>query len=193
MGSPGSGFTPQDWVTLFSSIGAVLAAGIAGFFAIRAKSAEVRAQRVRDLEARLAKSRYEVYEPILELFREMFLQGKAGSQAQVAKASPKQIQAQSRFNTWIQMYGSDEAVLAYHRFMQAIYKTGPSPIVMRYYAEFILAARRDLGDPSTAVTPTDLLGILLTDIHTTGLREDLEISEDALHSKYEWDPPWKTP
>jgi len=55
--------TAGDWISIVSTLGAITAAVVAGIFASRAKSAELQAQRVRDLEARLATAKYDVKRP----------------------------------------------------------------------------------------------------------------------------------
>jgi hypothetical protein len=64
---------------------------------------------------------------------------------------------------------------------------------MRLYAEFLLAARRDLGDPNTQLTPLDVWAPKINDLYALEgleLRRALTLPlEDAI-SEQAWDCPW---
>ncbi len=57
------------------------------------------------------------------------------------------IERLSEFASWISIFGSDDAVKSFHNFMQGAFHAAPAPITLRLYADFVLAARRDMGDP----------------------------------------------
>ena len=180
------------WVPLFASmvaaLGSLTAAFVAGRFAAKTRNAQSQAERVLELEKRLASSKFDVYQPMLELLREMiFDAAKTGKIIDEAKM----VETMSKFGTWIQIFGSDEAVLVYHRWMQAAFHNPPPPVAVRLYAEFVLAARRDMGDPQTKVTMLDLLGIRLNDVYET-FADDLGLDDKAFYIKHGWNPPWES-
>lgn len=63
-------------------------------------------------------------------------------------------------------YASDDCQRAFGRMMQGAYGDAPGPVIMRLYAEFVVAARRDLGDESSLLTPTEVFAPKLTDLFT---------------------------
>ncbi len=63
-------------------------------------------------------------------------------------------------------YASDDCQRAFGRMMQGAYGDAPGPVIMRLYAEFVVAARRDLGDESSLLTPTEVFAPKLTVLFT---------------------------
>lgn len=59
--------------------------------------------------------------------------------------------------------GVDDAVARYEHFMQSTYKDAPAPVLLRLYADFVLAARKDMGDPETQLTVEHILGMKIKD------------------------------
>lgn len=119
----------MDWlIPVVASAASIIAAFIAGRYASRAKSAELEAARIRDLENRLAASKAEIYEPVVELVRNVFDSAKTG---QVAPAQTF-FKTLTKFGTWVQIYGSDESVRAFHRMMQTAFTAPPSEVMMRF-------------------------------------------------------------
>jgi hypothetical protein len=173
-------------IAVISALGAILGAIISGRYANMSKTAELGAARVLELEKRLASSREDIYRPMVELLREMF--DSARSKKQVG--GPKDIQTLSRFTSWIQIYGSDEVLLAYHKLMQAAFKSAPPIILMRYVAELTLELRRDLGAPQTELRLTDLMGLRLNDIYDAQWRKAFDTPEKELLDQENWRPPW---
>jgi hypothetical protein len=171
-------------VSLISAMGAIFAAILASRSAHRAKTSELREQRLGDMEARLAVRKADVYEPMVELMRRMLDPATAG------KMDKQGVETFAKFSTWVQIYGSDEAVRVFHKLMQAAYHEPPPEILMRYLAEFTLAIRRDLGHVDTGVGLRDLLGIRLKDIYELGDTEFLEIPEAELAKRHSWERPW---
>lgn len=174
-------------IALVAAAGAVVAAIVAGRYASKAQSAQAQEARIRDLEGRLSKSREDVYTPMLELFRDVLDSGKTGRNPM---NDPKGLDTFSKFSTWVQIYGSEEAIKAIHKFMQSAYAGAPSMILMRYYAELTLAVRRDMGDKGTTIDLVTLLGIRINDIYKADWVEAMDSEESALHASLNWEPPW---
>ena len=70
------------------------------------------------------------------------------------------------FAGWVCVFGSDEAVETYSKFMQGSYHSAPPQVLVMLYAEFVLAARRDMGDPDTSVSLEDILSIRIKDLYS---------------------------
>lgn len=180
-----------DWIPVLSVAGSVAAAIVAGFFATQARRAESRERRIIELEKRIAAHKAEVYEPMLEFFRRLF--DETVSEADSSTLSPEEmLETISKFATWIQIYGSDEAVRAFNRFMQASYTEPPPQILMRFYGELVLAARKDLGPHDTSIAIIDLMGIRLKDVYDPGFRDVFAMKERDLFREYGWSPPWES-
>jgi hypothetical protein len=95
------------------------------------------------------------------------------------------------FVTWISIYGSPDAVIAFRNFRQATFHDAPPLLLMRFYAELLATIRRDIGGREDEVTPTDILALTLTDVYTDGkLAAVLHGSLREVSKKEGWEPPW---
>lgn len=179
-----------EWVPFFASLVAAAssfaAAIVAARSASRTRDAQIQAERTFELEKRLAASRAEVYQPMVELLRTVF--DSIGSGADVEPSQTREIV--SKFTAWLQVYGSDNAVRSFHKFMQASYHNAPPAVLLRLYSEVVMAIRRDLGEPNTEVTLVDLLGMRITDIYET-FAPGLQLDEQEFFGQNEWHPPWR--
>lgn len=179
-----------EWISLFLAIGSALGAVIAGLVAARSasrlKKAELEAIRHAELQRRLGSSRSEIYGDFIEMFRKLFQTAKNVPPG----PAPEIVETISKFSTWVQMYGSDAAVIATHKFQQAAFSGAPSEISLRLFADLMLAARRDLGDEATKLKGSDLMGLLLKDLYT-GYEEVFVLPEEELFEKFGWEPPWR--
>ena len=99
-------------------------------------------------------------------------------------------EAVSKFGTWIQIYGSDDAVRAFHRFMQAAYSTPPPEVLMRFYAELLPETRRDLGYGETTLDLIDILGIRIKDVYSGNWTTIMSVDRAAVYAQTGWNPPW---
>lgn len=178
------------FVSSIPVLGAIGAAVAAGIFSARARRAQSSAERTLDLEKRLASSKQEVYKPMVNLFRRILDSSGAGKNSPAADKAT--LETLSQFIAWVQIYGSDDAVRAVHRFMQASYSEPPATVMLRQYGEFLLAIRRDISHPDTDVTTVDLLGMRITDIYDE-LAHDLTLDEEVFYQKHAWSPPWGIP
>lgn len=153
----------ESWIPLvvatIAALASILAAVVAGLFARTTRRAELGAQRDREQEARLAERKYAMYRPMIEMLREMFTTDKL--------PTPEQQAQKEEFATWIGVFGSDEAVLAFDRFMQMFQDQLYPPVEVQHwlYANFLLAARRDIGYPNTALERRHMLGLRLSDVY----------------------------
>jgi hypothetical protein len=170
----------------------VIAAIVAGRYALRAKAAEFQAARVLELERRLATSKAEVLEPMVEAVGRMFelvTQGKAGDQDAFEEVTGPAFRKSLH---WVQIYGADETVLTVHKMMQSFYANPPPEIALRLVGELLIAARRELGQPDTKLDALDLMGIRINDLYSGDprLMRCLRIPEKELYAEVGWHPPW---
>ncbi len=90
--------------------------------------------------------------------------------------------------------GSDGAILAFSKLMQAAYNAAPTMIFLRLWSEFILEARKDMRDMATGVTPATILACKINDLHTDSDSFDAAtLPFDELARKLEWRIPWANP
>lgn len=164
----------------------IIAAIFAGAYAKKARMAEADAAHMRELEARIASTKYDVYKPMIEMLRDALdpqsLESVSEDDMRVKTAD---------FSTWISIFGSDEAVRSFHRFMQGAYSNAPGLVAIRLYAEFVLAARKDMGYSDTSISSLDVLGIRIKDIYNNRNNYDpATLPFERLCRKYNWSPPW---
>ena len=176
-------------IALIGAGASASAAIIAGLYARSAHRSDSEAQRARELEGRISEQKFAVYKPMIELLGDLLDQSKTAENAERADAIQTQI---ADFSTWVNIYGSDEAVKAFHDFKQAAFHQPLPPLVsVRLYADLILAARRDIGYPSTTVSRAHILGIRITDLYEVeDFRLALELPFDELCKREGWAPPW---
>lgn len=166
--------------------GAVAAAVIAARSAARTKAAELRATRTLLPEHRRA----EIFEGLAEAIEEVWRITRSG------KATPKKFErgpsvAIGRFMHWVQIYGSDEAVRAANRYMQAIYHGVPTVISLRMLADLVVVARRELGLPETGVGAIDVLAFWVNDVYDDPqVYADLTDPIEHVYARHGWQPPW---
>lgn len=174
-------------VAIIAASATIIAAFIAAWSAISAKRSETQAARARDLENRLAEQKYKTYKPMIEFLRDIQDSEKAQKLLKNGTAKKKI----TEFITWISIYGSDEAVIAFHNFMQASYNQSPAALLLRFYAEFVIAARKDIGSSDTKVTAAHILGMKITDLYQKGFVEPITLPMNKVYKKLGWVPPWR--
>lgn len=167
---------------------AIMSAGLSGIFAYRANASNHDAARLRDLEARIATRKVEAYDPMLELFRKLL---DPRTSAAITEDPDAYADTISHFAQQLTIWGSDDAVIAFQRFMQTTYHAAPMPVMMRHYVEFVLAARRDIGYAKTELTGEHILGVRMNDYYSTDLlRPAMNNSLDDVYASSQWSPPW---
>lgn len=174
-------------VAAIPAMAAIVAAVLAGRSAARAHAAEAERDRLQRLDARVSERKYDVYAPMLNLLRDMLDPTKAEALDQ-----DQTVSALRDFAAWIGVYGSDDAVRAYHNFMQGTYQDAPPAILLRLYADFAIEVRRDLGDPDTRVNPVIFMGIRINDLYTgeAELMNMLSKPFDEACAEAGWAIPW---
>jgi hypothetical protein len=178
-------------VALVSAAGAATAAVVAGRFASRTKTAELAAARILDLERRQSESRAEVYAPLIEALFRLWEIMKDGADADPERFEREVLVDVRRFNHWVQIYGSDEAVRMSLRFMQALFHDPPTQVVIRMIGDLILTARRELGYPDTSIGPVEILGMRINDIYEDEVvLRALTDPFDVVAARLGWVPPW---
>ena len=173
------------WVALLvafiAAIASVSAAVTAGAFARKTARSTIEAERTRDLESRNSERKYAIYEPMINDLT-LMIRG---------HGEPSELRARfDQFSTWIGIYGSDEAVTAFSRFMQANYNDVPAPIMLRLYGDFMLAAREDMGHPGTMLGREKLLAMKINDVYK--IPEVTDSSLAMVCERHNWNPPWVT-
>lgn len=155
----------SDWIVLIVGVIAALAsitgAALAAHSARGARVAEQETARLQLLEQRLAQRKNEVYQAQIDLLGHML--APVGQRADLDDADT--MEKFQQFSAWIGIVGSDEAVRAWSNLMQSTFHDAPPVVLLRLYAEFQLAARRDLGDPDTALTPIELMAVRIRDLY----------------------------
>jgi hypothetical protein len=176
-------------VAVIAACAAFFAAAVAAWSARSVKRVEIEAQRISELENRISERKYETYKPMIETLRDALF-GNEGMGT--AKPNAETIAKTTLdFSTWITVFGSDNAVRAFHNFIQAAYNSVPPFVATRLYAEFILAARRDIGYPDTHVTPLQVIGLRVNDLYTEEeYRLALTLPFEELCRGQNWTPPW---
>lgn len=180
--------TGSDWrlslaVASIPAFAAIAAAVIAARSAKTAKNAELAAQYVRELENRISEKKYDVYKPMINLFKEIMNQRTLGDEELRDRISD--------FSAWVIIFGSDESVKAFHNFMQSTYHSPPPVILMKLYADFVIAARRDMGYSKTEINQKHFLGMRINDLYTHELFKDVDKPLADLCRDAGWAPPWQ--
>lgn len=156
-------------------------------------------ERLKILEARVSAVKTDVYRPMIDALNEVLGGQKVHLEQSSSKgqrrAAPRADLAETTrvFAGWLSIIGSDEAVRAFRNLMQAAYSGAPGQIFLRLYAEFVVAARRDMGDPDTRIGIEEVLGIRITDLYSDAdMRKILQGSIADVASAFAWTVPWNT-
>lgn len=148
--------------------------------------AEQEAARSRDLEGRLSDRKFGVYEPIIEALSAMLVKRATGP-----PPPPIAPEVWANFGTWMGIFGSDDALRAWRNLQQASFLDAPPVVLMRLFADFMIEARRDMGDDATSVTRSDLLGMRLKDLYSdANTRAALEEPWEVVQQRTGWAAPW---
>ena len=180
------------WIILslasIPALAAITAAILAGLFARSSKRSETEAQRLRDLESRISERKYDTYKPMIDLLGDML--NKEKSAAILASGDvPARLH---EFANWASIYASDESVRSFRNLMQASYTGAPPEMFLRLYAEFVIAARQDIGRSDTTTSLEEIISIRLTDFYAEdGLRWVVVEPFDDVCKRTGWVPPWQ--
>lgn len=160
---------------------------LAAYFSYRsardARTSQEEVARLQRLEARVSAQKYEIYAPVLDTFGAILSRNSSKDGIDFAVFE--------KFQTWATIYASDAALRSFARYQQAVFDDAPSHIMLRLYSEFLLEARRELGDEATLATPSDMVVVKLKDLFT---RDDMlaifTLPFNELCENYDWAPPW---
>jgi len=170
------------------AVAAVIAAIIAALSARSARRSDSQAARARELEDRISERKYNVYKPMIDMLRDLLDPKKSKDMAKDTSLASSQI---ADFAIWVRIYGSDGAVAAFHNFMQAAFHDPPSFVLLRLFADFVLAARRDMGYPDTQATRAQVLGMRVNDLYSQQQFIDIITKPfDEICREANWTPPW---
>src|SRR5262245_40207929 len=181
---------PAAWIAIAAAIiatlGTVIAAIVAALSARAGKRSELQAQYISELENRIYERKYEIYKPMIELL---------GSALQANRKAPLSsdeiLDKMHQFAVWISIYGSDDAVTAYHNWTQAAFNEVPGEVATRLYAELVLAARRDIGRSDTRIGAAEIIGMRVNDLYTNAeYYRTMTEPFDEVCRRYNWTPPW---
>ncbi len=113
------------WIPVLA---ACVPALIAGYYANRARTAELEAQRLLELERRVAASKGKVFEELVEAITLFWNEvPKRGGEPIPPEWFEEHVLPHLKsFTDWVQIYGTDDSVRLYHRYMQATYADAPS-------------------------------------------------------------------
>ena len=186
------GTSGSDWIVLVVGLVAALAsitgAVLAANSARDARAAEQETARLQLLEQRLAQRKSEVYQEQIDLLGHML--APVGQRADLDDAET--MQKFQKFSAWIGIVGSDAAVRAWSNLMQSTFHDAPPVVLLRLYAEFQLAARRDLGDPDTALTPMELMAVRIKDLYDDPTYHAAMAAPFAeVCASVDWPVPWE--
>lgn len=140
---------------------------------------------MRDLEARNAEKKYDLYKPFLSAIGDMLTPSRQAAARNTMEA------ALIDFQSFVPIWGSDEVVEAFYRFRRASSTEDPPPpqILVRLVADIYLAVRRDVAWPDTTVTGVHTIGVRINDL-TPELEADLSMPFSELVRKHDWKPPF---
>jgi hypothetical protein len=182
---------PAAWIAILAAVIATLGTVVAAIVAARSakadKRSELQTRKIAELENRISDRKYEIYKPMIEMLGEVL---RANRETQPLDSDEIQ-KLIHEFSVWVSIYGSDDAVTAFHRFQQAAFNDVPSIVSIRLYAELVLAARRDIARSDTQIRPLEIIGMRVTDIYTDEAYY-LAMTEpfDKLCERYNWIAPW---
>jgi hypothetical protein len=187
---------PATWVALvlvvIPAIASIVSAVLANRSAKEAKRGELEAQRLRELENRISEKKYETYAPMIELIGDFFSQTPSSRDA-VANVEAN-VEKFVKFARWIAIYGSDASIDAYHNLMQSFAHNPPTFIGFRLIADFIFAARKDIGYADTEISKEKLLVVTfrVNDYYEQDelLKKVMTLPLDQACNLLGWPMPW---
>jgi hypothetical protein len=168
-------------IAVIAAVASVGAAVVAGVFARATRRFEARLQQSDQAHARISEQKRTMYAPMVDMLERMFTTSDLPTQ--------DELRHKRHFDTWVNVYGSDGAVAAYSRLMQAVPLDPPADIQFRLYADLLLEVRKDIGDPHSTVDRMQILGPRLANLSDRASLTDPDL--DAVCKRLGWAPPWK--
>lgn len=143
--------------------------------------------RLQFLEQRLSERKNEVYQEQIDLLGRML----GPEEQRVGLDDTDTSQKFQAFSAWIGIVGSDEAVRAWSNLMQSTFHDAPPVVMLRLYADFQLAARRDLGDPDTTLTAVELMAVRIKDLYDDAtFFTAMSLPLPEVCALNDWEIPW---
>ncbi|MFD0557628.1 hypothetical protein FB566_2911 [Stackebrandtia endophytica] len=167
-------------VAAIAAVASIVSAVVAGWFAHSSRRHELRSRRAEAAHERLVEQKREMYEPIVDLLGKMFTSD--------VLPTPQQQLHKQRFDTWVNLYGSDGVIEAYSRFLIAMPTGPPAEIQFRLYADFLLEVRKDMGHVDTTASRIQILGPQLLNFPDKSSLTDPDLA--AVCRRAGWNPPW---
>lgn len=167
-------------VAVIAAVASVIAAVVAGAYALASRRLDARLQRSGAAQDRISERKRGMYEPVVDMLDRMFTTDEL--------PTPEEVRHKRRFDTWVNLYGSEATVRAYSRLMQALPHHPPADIQIRLYADFLLAVREDIGNPEGALDRTQILGPRLGPLQDRASLTDPDLT--AVCRRAGWPPPW---
>ncbi|PSL39645.1 hypothetical protein CLV49_3289 [Labedella gwakjiensis] len=153
----------------------------------RAQQAEHEAARLRALEDRVAQKTYEMYQPFLQAMGDILTPHRS------AAALKKFEDVMADFQTFVIVWGSDEAIEKFFRYRLAANSSPPVSITMRLMAEFLLAVRKDIAWPNTRVSAFHTIAMRINDLpEHPELAEAMSMPLADLCRREGWEAPFDT-
>jgi len=169
-------------VAVIAAVSSIVAAVVAGVFALLARRLDVRLQQSEKAQDQISERKRSIYEPVVELLDHMFTTDEL--------PTSEEVQHKRRFDTWVNLYGSDGTVRAYSRLMQALPHDPPGDVQFRLYADFLLEVRKEIGNPGGSLDRMQILGPRLTNLSDRTSLTDPDL--DAVFRRLGWSPPWRS-
>jgi hypothetical protein len=185
---------PAAWIAIAAAIiatfGTIIAAIVAARSAKADKKSELQAQHISELENRISERKYEIYKPMVEMLGKVI-----SANIQPTPMTPGEVVSTiHQFSVWIGIYGSDDAVIAFHKFAQAAYNGVPGEVATRLYAELVLATRRDIARSDTRIGAVEIIGMRVSDLYTNAeYYRTMTDPFDEVCRRNNWTPPWSLP
>ncbi len=178
------------------TVASVLAAWYATRSARAAQQGELEAGRIRDLENRISQQKYETYKPMLDYIGNIFSQQQSEESRKAVADKAAVRKTLLDFSRWIVIYGSDEALRAYHNLFHGMTYDAPWVVQQRLMADFFLAARRDIGFAGSKAQQSELLTVALrlNDFYNQGdlTGKVMRLPLKRALKKAGWSPPWSS-
>lgn len=156
--------------------------------ASRAQQAEHESSRLRALEDRVAEKKYALYQPFLQTLGDML----TPSRNAAATAGLEDVLAD--FQTFVTVWGSDDAVETFYRYRIAANNSPPNLVIMRLMADFLVAVRRDIAWPDTRIPALYTIGLRINDLaEHPEMVAALSLPLDDFLATQDWEPPFEVP
>lgn len=148
-----------DWNTIVSVLAAlspILLAILGGVSWLYRHEKE----RREAVEIQLSEHKYKAYITLLGIFFDLMKKTKLGEIANQKDLNDRMFDA----NKDLILYGSDDVVIAYQKWLGSARKEELEPIqFLEQFGKIIISIRKDMGNPKTKITSEEVLRQFITD------------------------------